>query len=124
MINNKIQYLKYLIVAIFVVVMSGFVYEYGIEYFHIQEHNQQVQLNRATQQIEHAKVHQQNRHPVHKETESKEIVETKISVHGVMDLELNERTSWTTIAKILVTILGTWLGIRLINHVFRRLERV
>ena len=117
------QYLKYSLVAIFVVVMAGLVYDYGIEYVKIQEHNQRVQNTRATQQIERAKVYQQSRQPAHKSQEPVEVSETKISVPGVMDLELNERTSWTTIAKILVTVLGTWLGIRLINHVFRRLER-
>lgn len=123
MITNKIQYLKYVVAMIFVVVMAGLVYDYGIEYVKIQEHNQQVQLTRSTQQIERVREHQQSRQPAHKSQEPAEVSETKISVPGVMDLELNERTSWTTIAKILVTVLGTWLGIRLINHVFRRLER-
>ena len=48
--------------------------------------------------------------------------EAKISVGSFLDIEWSEGNSWSTVFKLLVIILGTFLGIKTINAVFRRFE--
>lgn len=48
---------------------------------------------------------------------------SKIHLLGVLELELSETTSWHTLIKMVVTVLVTFFGIKLINMVFRRWEK-
>lgn len=106
--------------AIFVAAMSFIAYELVIEYTKIQEEKRVVEVLKEKQAADHANQQQserQSRDPGAPNNDA----ETKIEIVGVVNFELSERTSWTTVAKLLVTVLGTWFGIRLINHLFRRL---
>ena len=50
-------------------------------------------------------------------------IPSKIQLLGVLELELSETTSWHTLIKMVVTVLVTFFGIKLINLVFRRWEK-
>ena len=47
---------------------------------------------------------------------------TKIKVAGIIDLEFNEASTWATVLKILALILGSAIGIKIINTTFKRFE--
>lgn len=47
----------------------------------------------------------------------------KVKVVGVVEFEISEDNSWQTVYKILAIILGSVLGIRIINTGFNKLER-
>ena len=47
----------------------------------------------------------------------------KVKVAGVVEFEISEDNSWQTVFKILAIILGSVLGIRIINTGFNKLER-
>ena len=47
--------------------------------------------------------------------------QAKVEIPGLVNIEISEGHSWATIAKLMVIILGTFLGIRAINTVFARL---
>lgn len=47
--------------------------------------------------------------------------QAKVEIPGLVNIEISEGHSWATIAKLMVIILGTFLGIRAINAVFARL---
>jgi hypothetical protein len=49
-------------------------------------------------------------------------LEAKLSVANIIDIEWSEGNSWSTVFKLLVIVLGTFLGIKTINAVFRRFE--
>lgn len=49
-------------------------------------------------------------------------IPSKIHLLGIMELELSESTSWHTLLKMVVTVLVTFFGIRLINLLFKKLE--
>lgn len=42
---------------------------------------------------------------------------------GVIKMSMDDNASWNAIIKIMSAMLGTFFGVKLINHVFRRLER-
>lgn len=48
--------------------------------------------------------------------------QAEIEIFGLIKLKISENNSWSTIAKILVTILTTWLGLKAINFGFKKLE--
>lgn len=50
-------------------------------------------------------------------------IPSKIHLLGVLELELSESTSWHTLIKMIVTVLTTFFGIKLINLAFRRWEK-
>ena len=50
-------------------------------------------------------------------------IPSKIQLLGVLELELSETTSWHTLIKMMVTVLVTFFGIKLINFLFRRWEK-
>lgn len=47
----------------------------------------------------------------------------KVKVAGVVEFEISEDNSWQTVYKILAIILGSVLGIRVINTGFNKIER-
>ena len=47
----------------------------------------------------------------------------KVKVAGVVEFEISEDNSWQTVFKILAIILGSVLGIKIINTGFSKLER-
>lgn len=47
----------------------------------------------------------------------------KVEVVGVVKFEISEDNSWQTVYKILAIILGSVLGIRIINTGFNKIER-
>lgn len=49
-------------------------------------------------------------------------IPSKIQLLGILELELTENTSWHTLMKMMVTVLVTFFGIKLINLLFKRLE--
>lgn len=50
-------------------------------------------------------------------------IPSKINLLGLLELELSETTSWHTLIKMVVTVLVTFFGIKLINLVFQRWEK-
>lgn len=50
-------------------------------------------------------------------------IPSKIHLLGIMELELSETTSWTTLLKMIATVLTTFFGIKLINLIFQKLEK-
>ena len=48
--------------------------------------------------------------------------EAKVNVANIIDIEWSEGNSWSTVVKLLVIVLGTFLGIKTINAVCRRVE--
>ena len=48
---------------------------------------------------------------------------SKVSVLGIMDVELGPGSGWDTVARMLALVLGMVLGSRMINLGFARLER-
>lgn len=47
----------------------------------------------------------------------------KVKVLGIVELELSQATTWTTILQILAIILGSAIGIRIINTTFKKFEK-
>lgn len=47
--------------------------------------------------------------------------QAKVEIPGVFSIAISEENSWATVAKLMVIILGTFLGMRAINAVFARL---
>jgi hypothetical protein len=47
----------------------------------------------------------------------------KVEVAGIVKFEISEDNSWQTVFKILAIILGSVLGIKIINTGFNKLER-
>lgn len=120
--SRLVTTVRYIIIAIFVAVMTFMAYELVIEYTKIQEVNRVVEVLKEKQAVDQATQRQSERRSRDPGAPDND-AETKIEIVGVVNFELSERTSWTTVYKLLVTVLGTWFGIRLINHVFRRLGR-
>lgn len=51
--------------------------------------------------------------------------DTKIEIDaGIIKVIMDNESSWAAIYKMLVTILGTFFGIRLINFAFKKLDKV
>lgn len=48
--------------------------------------------------------------------------EAHLEIVGLIKLTLGETSSWATVIKMLVLVLGSWFGLKLINAVFRRWE--
>ena len=46
----------------------------------------------------------------------------KVKVLGVIEVELSQANTWTSVLQILVIILGSVFGIKIINTTFRRFE--
>lgn len=121
MSTKQVQYLKYVVIAIFVSIMSFFAYQFIVEYFKVLEHNKVVKYQIVTKEIVDKQVLEQSQRKSNSHSNSEEnSAETKFEIIGVVNFELSEKTSWHTIAKLLVTVLGAWFGIKLINHFFRR----
>ena len=49
-------------------------------------------------------------------------IPSKIQLLGMLELEISESTSWHTLLKMVITVLVTFFGIKLINFLFKRLE--
>lgn len=47
----------------------------------------------------------------------------KVKVLGIVELEISQAATWTTIFQILAIILGSSLGIRIINSTFKKIEQ-
>ena len=47
----------------------------------------------------------------------------KVKVLGIVELELSQATTWTTILQILAIILGSAFGIKIINTTFKKFEK-
>jgi hypothetical protein len=50
------------------------------------------------------------------------VLEAKISVANLIDIEWSEGNSWSTVWKLLVIVLGIFLGIKTINAIFKKFE--
>jgi hypothetical protein len=48
--------------------------------------------------------------------------ETHLEILGMFKVSVSEASSWMTMLKILTLVLGSWLGIKLINAMFRRMD--
>lgn len=120
--TKKILYLKYSILGIFMAIMSVFLHNHGIEYLETMAHNEMVKYQQVSKEMVLKERQEQTQRKSIEKDEPREGAETKIEVAGVINFELSEKTSWITVAKILITVLGTWFGIKAINHIFRRWE--
>lgn len=47
-------------------------------------------------------------------------VAARMELIGILNITLSESTSWQTIMKMIFTVLTTFFGIKLINHVFKK----
>ena len=132
-----IRIIKYLILTLFLIVMGYLIYDSYNDY--IVRQNLIVEQTKARQ---NALTKESNKPiltlpddpigggpipmppPPQKDGQEQHQTPTaKVKVAGVVEFEISEDNSWQTVFKILAIILGSVLGIKIINTGFSKLER-
>lgn len=75
----------------------------------VKQFDTQHRINKSNDSVSESEVH-----PKIEDTN----LPSKIQLLGVLELELAETTSWHTLLKMMVTVLVTFFGIKLINRFF------
>lgn len=140
---NK-DYHRYLVITFFVLIMGTIFYQWVKEYRWIQQWRDslQMQIEKITEDTTRTEgsdlPDKMSKIPMPPPAAmpppppstvdksgpdtARDEVAAKMELIGILKITLSETTSWQTIIKMIVTVLTTFFGIKLINHMFRRYQ--
>ena len=114
-----IRYIKYVVIAVFLLTMSVLGYRTYDQYV---ERQMLIKMQKQAE-VDAVKSAGPPPPPLQSEPTGGGAPVAKVEVAGVVKFEISEDNSWQTVLKILAIILGSVLGIRIINTGFNKLER-
>ena len=115
-----IRYIKYVVIALFLLTMTVLGYRTYDQYV---ERQMLIKMQKQAESDAAKAAAAPPPPPLQVEPTGGGAPVAKVEVAGVVKFEISEDNSWQTVLKILAIILGSVLGIRIINTGFNKLER-